>query len=467
MTQGDSPKPRRETELAEEGRALCQAFYAATKLVALYGSESQVVSEAMISLMTALKRVRDPSGDVKIRISSSTMFLNGVRVKMGLDGFLAFNYVTEMMARRDIGEMRFLSGVEASDVLGYLAAIHAVARETEKVLETLRTHMREHEVANVELAHRRALGEEDDDAVVVDLRESSIQLYFKACFIAGNLLKAMAGENAPIRKAKRVVHNLVDVLDRDETVLLALTGVKAFVEFNASHAANVCILSMCMGRRLGMHKRRLADLGIAALLHDAGRTLGENPPEGADADHTRRGALRLLKVMGFGDASLRTVLAALNHHAPAHDADGNPGSLVNRIIAVADYFDTMTTPAGEGREPAQPKDVLETMSRDRFRFDHRLARLLGRVVGAYPIASVVTLDTGGKAVVIGRNPETDSLLRPVVRMLEDAEGNKVEDGEDLDLSVENPETGDAAPSVTAVKAPCEAYASHKELISQI
>ena len=269
-----------------------------------------------------------------------------------------------------------------------------------------------------------------------------------------------------MRKGKRVVHNLVDILDRDERMLLALTGVKAFGDFHSTHAANVSILSMCIGRRLGMHKRDLADLGIAALLHDAGRTLGEDASEGADADHAGRGARRLLRVMGFTDRSLRSVLAALQHHSPAKNADGTPGSLMSRIIAVADFFDTTTTPAGDGREPLPAKDVLAAMCRSTMRFDHRLARLLAEIVGAYPLGSVLTLGSGVRAVVRGRDPESDSVLRPLLRMIEDTEGNAIEDGEDVDLSELDLETG-VAHTVTAVTAPCEAHASPTELISQL
>jgi hypothetical protein len=62
-----------------------------------------------------------------------------------------------------------------------------------------------------------------------------------------------------------------------------------------------------------------------------------------------------------------------------------------------------------------------------------LLREFVKMMGVYPVGSLVALDTGELAVVVENNPEALFLLRPCVKLITDAAGIK-KDGETVDLS---------------------------------
>ena len=60
-------------------------------------------------------------------------------------------------------------------------------------------------------------------------------------------------------------------MEEDDAALLGLTIVKSLANYAVTHAVNVAILSIAIGRSLGLHKRDLLRLGMAGLLHDIGQ----------------------------------------------------------------------------------------------------------------------------------------------------------------------------------------------------
>ena len=80
------------------------------------------------------------------------------------------------------------------------------------------------------------------------------------------------GKTPNIRKIKRVVQGIVDQVLNEETSLIGLTAIRDYDEYTFTHSVNVCIFSIALGRRLGMTKLQLYELGLAALMHDIGKS---------------------------------------------------------------------------------------------------------------------------------------------------------------------------------------------------
>jgi hypothetical protein len=61
------------------------------------------------------------------------------------------------------------------------------------------------------------------------------------------------------------------------------------------------------------------------------------------------------------------------------------------------------------------------------------------MMGAYPIGTLVHMNTGEVGIVFDTNPDTLYFLRPKVKLITDTQGNKV-DGEVVDLADKDPRT---------------------------
>src|SRR5207302_10583969 len=81
------------------------------------------------------------------------------------------------------------------------------------------------------------------------------------------------GASPSIKKIKRVVQGIVDQILSEETSLIGLTTIRDYDEYTFTHSVNVCIFAVALGKRLGLGKLQLYDLGMVALFHDIGKSI--------------------------------------------------------------------------------------------------------------------------------------------------------------------------------------------------
>lgn len=96
-----------------------------------------------------------------------------------------------------------------------------------------------------------------------------------------------------------------------------------------------------------------------------------------------------------------------------HQLKADDISLFARMAAVCDVYDAITSnrPYKEGWEPGVS---LQRMAQWADYFDDRVFKAFVKIVGIYPIGSMVRLKSGRLAVVIDQNGK--SLLTPLVKV---------------------------------------------------
>jgi response regulator RpfG family c-di-GMP phosphodiesterase len=165
-------------------------------------------------------------------------------------------------------------------------------------------------------------------------------------------------------RSKRIVHELVDLAERDPQMLLALAGLRGTGSEEGEHAVAVGALSIGLGWRLGLDRGHLADLGLAALHHDMGLiALGER--NSRDVDRHPIVALKgFLDVIAPSESLLRQIIAGFEHHRdvggggrPALSGVPTP-HFFSQIIRLANDFDGLT----RGRRARSPLDVADALA---------------------------------------------------------------------------------------------------------
>ena len=185
---------------------------------------------------------------------------------------------------------------------------------------------------------------------------------------------------------------------------------------HAAHALNVAVISLLLGRLLGLENAEMIDLGVGAILHDAGRIdLPERlrrPDDGfSAAEHEAyRGHVGLGVAHGRRmQLSPGALLVLAQHHENA-DGSGFPLKLVTdrmsvpaRIVALVDRFDMLCNPAPRARA-LTPHEALSLMfAQCRTQYDTTMLNAFIRMVGVYPAGSVVQLTDDRFALVVGVN----------------------------------------------------------------
>jgi len=254
-----------------------------------------------------------------------------------------------------------------------------------------------------------------------------------------------------MRRTKRLLQRMIDLMQEDDAALLGLTIVKGLENYSVTHAVNVAVLSMAIGRTAGLHKRDLQRLGMAGLLHDLGQldvpsdVLQHCGPLTAEQwasmqRHTLTGASRVLR---SGPLTLMSdaAVVALEHHL-GMAGQGYPRastarvpSLLSRIVHLADTYDALTSRRSYRRASIHPHRVIGWMLHDpEGRFDPLLVKLLVHTLGLYPPGSTVRLDSGCIGVVVRANRLPQLLARPQVCVLLEPDGSTSEADAYVDLS---------------------------------
>jgi len=157
---------------------------------------------------------------------------------------------------------------------------------------------------------------------------------------------------------EEVVVHFISTFKREASILKFLSPVKSYDEYTYTHATNVSVLSVLQAQSLGIDTDILHDIGISALLHDAGKMfiskeILEKKGKLDDKEftevqkHTLHGARYLAKI---SDLPRLASIIAFEHHVK-YDGSGYPRLTTNgshqkqhiysQIVAVADFYDAL------------------------------------------------------------------------------------------------------------------------------
>ncbi len=208
---------------------------------------------------------------------------------------------------------------------------------------------------------------------------------------------------------------------------------------------NTAIMSLMVGKTLGLSKSNLIDLGTGALLHDIGKSQIPheilNKPSNLTEDeftimkdHTILGYL-MVKDNGSISAFVKTII--LMHHEKL-DGSGYPNGIEGKdlnplvqICSVCDIFDAMITDRVY-RNKLPIYKVLETISSDVFtKYNKKIYDSLINSIAIFPPGSGIKLSNGEKGIVIKNH--YNQPLRPEVRIIYDSDNKLYPDFKVINL----------------------------------
>ncbi|MEB5964869.1 HD-GYP domain-containing protein [Comamonas testosteroni] len=195
------------------------------------------------------------------------------------------------------------------------------------------------------------------------------------------------------------------------------------------HGVNVSVLSLLLGKTLGLRSDVLQDLGTAALLHDIGKPGLEISAsanalnQGSDRMPLRETAyarhvgesVALALSMGY-PPSVTTAIA--QHHEWA-DGSGFPLGLLatdmdiaGQILALANNFERLCNLPLQGNEMTPHEAMAALYGQYRQRYAPDVLKAFVQTLGVYPPGSLVELSDGRMGVVVSVN--TSQSLKPQV-----------------------------------------------------
>ena len=204
------------------------------------------------------------------------------------------------------------------------------------------------------------------------------------------------------------------------------------------HSVNVCIYAIKIGEGLQFDRDQLIDLGVAGLVHDVGMVklpvefFTKGQLEQSDIERLHKHPIdghAILSQLGEQYDWLAEI--ALQEHE-RHDGSGYPNALTGdqiheyaRIVGVADFYAGLTRSRHDRRGQLPFEAVKEIIQTFKAKFDPRVVRVLLTKLSAFPIGSLVKLNSGASGRVV--STDEASPLRPDISIIYDAQGRKVQE----------------------------------------
>ena len=317
------------------------AVYKAIRAVKRHRNEAAEVRENLEDLARTASAIFDLDGAFELRISARRLYLNASRLYLDLENFASFDLVVATLVDAGVGWVRMEAPVDSREWKTLISrlVLFGTRERTEEGVEELRRRMLERGASTLQVG-TPAEGE-TRFADEVERRRIAKQTYEKSMAVTKNLLEGTRlGQSAHLKEMKQAVRGIVDQVLNNEVASVGLTTLNDFDRYSFAHTVNVCIFSVAIGRRLGLSKNRLFDLGMAALLHDVGKSRiplnlvkkeGELTEEEFETvkSHTWLGALHVYQFRDYGEIPYRGMITAYEHHMKM-DFSGYPSDGVER-----------------------------------------------------------------------------------------------------------------------------------------
>ncbi|MCO4770122.1 MAG: HD domain-containing protein [Deltaproteobacteria bacterium] len=420
---------RRRREVAHLARSFLIKLDSLARLLIVHHAGNDAVRKVLAGIAQDLDQLHDQEGDVAIVMAEGHAFVNGVWVRSSRRAYEAVKLLSE--------------GLDDLEGRGIVLEEQAGLRGVVELARLLRASKRtdsdeDRRNAARDLSGIRLIPITQADEARFSSHESTIKLLYDGL----ETLSRMELANLDLflrRRQRALVRTLVQLAEDDPEQLLSITAIRDPTMPQAAHTLMVTIYAVAIGREMDLSRKDMMRLGVAALNHNLGeaqvpvdvfrqkRKLMRHERETIEK-HPLLGMKHLLVHYGYGAPSVERAIVAAEHHVHWDGSGGYPFTsgearhAFSRVVAVCDVFDALCCDRPH-RVGYPPDQAVKLMMRQAGReLDPVFCRALVRLVGRYPPGSLVELDSGEWAIVLGPGAGASPMLRPRVLLIADQDG---------------------------------------------
>lgn len=236
------------------------------------------------------------------------------------------------------------------------------------------------------------------------------------------------GKKLMVKEIGNEVDKVMPEIMNNTTIVNQLKQMDREDNYTYKHSVNVCMLSMMLGKWLGIKENQLKELGVAAFLHDVGKLdVPEeilNKPgrlDGREMMLMRKHTVYAHDALSKNLHVNNRILKGIAHHHEKIDGSGYPyglkGNKINlysRIISVVDIFDAMTSERVY-KDKVSPFKVAEILHNESYStLDPKVTLTFLTNLSQFYMRNIVKLSNGEQGEIV-YVPRTDP-TRPIVRI---------------------------------------------------
>lgn len=410
--------------MREEYNEIIKNLTGALKGMNYYAPAHPAVLQQIDKSLQLLRPILFERNEVLVGVVDSVLVFEGepfYKANQSVDEFV------ERLTKRDVKGLQIRHGVSHDEINLFLQLLNEDP-ETLKQKGGIAEVMAKKGIVNI---LPRELEEREEE----DIQVRAKRVYNDARSAVLEIMKdARIGRVPSATRVIRIISDMTDIMFKDKSALLGLAMIQDHDEYTFNHSVNVGILSITLANALNYTGKDLIDIGLGGLLHDIGKT--ETPKEiilkPSKLTSEEWDIMKLHPVKGYSIVSKMDGISKLTakiiyeHHLqfnmsgyPAVPKNYEPTPLAN-IVTISDCYDSMTT-LRPYQKRFDPKEALLILSKKvNEAFNPEYFRTFVKILGIYPIGSIVRLDTNEIAIVTKINLEEPD--RPIVKLLFNSDG---------------------------------------------
>ena len=440
------------------GDPFFRTFFRLLQTVKIHQSDNPLLLECVAEFVHSIIQCCAEEDRLTVQISRGRFYLQGETLTYRPDNLTLVQDMLQYFKQRGLTGLRFFASVREAASGQIVAFAHLLnnADRQEEPLAWLLLQMQEGNYPWVEIVLE---ADSSLTAHTSERGEKARRTYSYAMTSIQEVAQKMTSQQrAGVQKAKRMIQNMVDILVEEDSVLLGMSTIRDYDDYTYTHSVNVAILSMCMGKRIGLSWISMERLGICGLFHDLGKVEishdliikpGKLTDEEYDQikEHSLNSVRQIVKLNALRDLKARIILPPFEHHLK-YDLSGypqtdrkKPVSLFGRILTITDIFDAMTSPRIYRPVALSPDRVLTMMLEGAgTEFDPILLKVFINMLGVCPVGTLLLLDTGEMGLVM-ETPAEAVAGRPLIVLLCQGGKGEFRKGAVVNLSERDPQSG--------------------------
>lgn len=318
--------------------ATLHALAQSLSMVSLYSSEHPHTLAFKNNVLKSLRLLFNELNELSIIVFNNELLFEG----KPLVGDLSLKRLCKSFNKAGVEHIIFKQSVDEADISEFISLLHNCGD-----LSVFKNDNRGLKLGMVNIPG-------SDDEVLAsynDMTQERLQGL-------QNLYDAMSNrEPLDSKQLLSIVGGFITAFRNECNPLLALVPIRKMDEYTFTHSVNVGILNIAQGMSLGVSGELLNDLGMAGMLHDAGKmfidmSIVQKPAKLTDEEfelmksHPVRGAQYLMGQEGIPKLA---VITAFEHHM-RYDLQGYPATpagwalnLCSQMTMISDTFDALRT----------------------------------------------------------------------------------------------------------------------------
>lgn len=461
----NSPLANTNPETSRQGSMLpflvVGSLYRLLQAVRIHQNNNQLVLTGAMGFSRDVAPVLAEAGEVTIQMQRGQLFFQGNKVISTADTAHLIHNLQLLFEKLGLGGIRLLKDAATVPTPDLAAAFRLFvwALKRQDPFEELTAKLVEAEVFWLEL-----LNPSEEIALAAQPVEGKKDQALKTYGVALTSLqsigrKVSAKKKSGVGKVIRVVQKIVDMILEDEKILLGLSTIRDYDDSIYTHSINVSLLAMTLGYRIGLSRKVVHRLGVCGMFYDFGKLSipkevlhkhGKLDPDEIAMVHMHPhvGVRQIVQLNAAREMKVYSLLSSFEHHLrydrsgyPQTGSQGHP-SMFGRILAIADVYVALTSYRPYRAYTLSPDSAIGVMMEGVGQeFDPGLLKVFVNMMGAYPIGTLLQLDSNELALVVD-SPSGIASDRPRVLILQADGKGGFSKTKIVDLAERHGESGD-------------------------